>query len=43
MSKFDDKFTVWYDRQSIETLFLIGVSPLVLIAVVLIAIALIFG
>lgn len=39
----NERFTAWYDRQPIEYLFLLGVSPLIAIAVVLIVVALIFG
>lgn len=37
--KFDD----WYDRQSLEVLFLIGVSPLILVGVILTIVAIIWG
>lgn len=39
----NERFTAWYDRQPMEYLFLLGVAPLILIAVVLILVALIFG
>lgn len=43
MSKIDDRFTAWYDRQSLDTLFLLGVSPLILIGVALIVVAVVWG
>lgn len=39
----NDKFTRWYDRQSIDTLFLLSVSPLILIGVTLILVGLFLG
>lgn len=38
-----DRFTKWYDRQSFETLFLVGLSPLIFIALVLAIIGFVFG
>lgn len=40
---FNEQFNRWYDRQSIETLFLLSVSPLILMGVILIVVALILG
>lgn len=38
-----ERFTKWYDRQSIETLFLVGVSPLIALGVILVLAALMYG
>jgi hypothetical protein len=40
---FNEQFNRWYDRQSIEILFLLSVSPLILMGVILIVVALILG
>lgn len=39
----NERFTRWYDRQSIDTLLLLGVSPLILMGVILILVGLFFG
>lgn len=41
--RLNDKITEWYDRQSFETLFLIGIAPLVLVALVPLIAVLLFS
>lgn len=43
LRRMEEKFTAWYDRQSLDVLFLLGVSPMIVIAVVLTTVALIWG
>ena len=37
------KITEWYDRQSFETIFLVGVAPLILVALVPLIATLLFS